>query len=333
MIFCEVGMTASRLLWASAMTMTLVLGCGDDPAGDSAEKDAGEPPAELDAGDEEQEAQVPELLDCSASSALSAGDSTMTLSHGGVDRTFLLHVPASYDGKKLVPLVLDIHGLGGTPTYQRDSSGWLAKSDKEGFLLVHPQGLTNSWNAGEFCCGQSLMDKVDDEGFLRAVVAKLKKEVCVNPKRVYATGLSNGGAMSHLLACRAAEVFAAVAPVSMSNSVTPCEPSRGISVTMFRGTADDLVPYTQTPASNFLGAEADFDAWKAKNQCSGEVSKPNERCKTYTKCKDGADVTLCTIPTSTADSPWGGHLLYTPAIREGVNIPDYAWSVLQRHTL
>jgi polyhydroxybutyrate depolymerase len=257
----------------------------------------------------------------------------MTVMHGGVERTFLLHVPASYDGKKLVPLVLDIHGYGGTAEYQKSTSGFREKSDEQGFLLAHPQGLNNSWNGGQLCCGQSLADKVDDEGFLRALVEKVEGAGCVNAKRVYATGLSNGGAMSHLLACHSADMFAAAAPISMSNSFMPCEPSRGISVTMFRATADELVPY-DSPSSTFASAESDFTSWKERNACTGEAEMPNALCKSYANCKDGAEVTLCTVPTtSAADAPWGGHLLYAPAQREGVKIADFVWAMFERHSL
>jgi polyhydroxybutyrate depolymerase len=307
--------------------------CGDDPAQEPAPSDAGETATDAGMGEDEgEDSAVPEQLDCRAASALAAGDMAMTLSHDGVERRFLLHVPAAYDGKKLLPLVLDMHGLNGTPEYQKSTSGWLEKSDQQGFLLVHPEGLSSSWNAGSLCCGQSLTDQVDDEGFLRALVTKLKSETCVNPKRVYATGLSNGGAMAHLLACRAADMFAAVAPISMSNSTTPCEPSRGISVTMFRGTADELVPY-DSPDSKFASAEADLEQWQLRNDCKGSAATLPSQCKTYSGCRDASEVTLCTIPTSTADAPWSGHLLYLPAVREGVQIPDFVWSVFERHTL
>lgn len=327
-------MTGRCWWWAGALTLGLS-GCGDEvpeePEGSdasAADDDAGGG----DGGEGDDAGSMPEDLTCKGTSSLAAGDTIMTLSHGGVERRFFVHAPASYDGTKLVPLVLDIHGLAGSPDYQKSTSGWLQKSDQEGFLLVHPEGLNSSWNAGALCCGQSLTDNVDDEGFLLAMVAKLKDETCVDPKRVYATGLSNGGAMAHLLACRAADVFAAVAPVSMSNSTTPCEPARGISVTMFRASADELVPY-DTPDSKFLSAPADFDAWKELNACDGSADTSRDKCETYSGCKDGAEVTLCTIPTSSADSPWGGHLLYAPAIREGVSIPDFVWPVFERHPL
>jgi hypothetical protein len=118
----------------------------------------------------------------------------------------------------------------------------------------------------------------------------------------------------------------------MSNSTTPCEPARGISVTMFRATADELVFY-DSPGSMFLSAPADFDGWKGRNACSGEADTSRDKCKTYSGCKDASEVTLCSVPTTSADAPWSGHLLYAPASREGMNIPDFVWPVFERHAL
>lgn len=320
----------ARALYSAVLMAGLLVACGGNAPEDHPDTGASEPDAGTPVDAMAGEPEAPEMLSCSAGTTLTPGDQEMKLTHDGVERSFLLHVPASYAGDQLVPLVLDIHGLGGTAAYQKSTSGWLAKSDEKGFLVVHPQGLTNSWNGGG-CCGDSFAKQVDDEGFLRAIVDKLKQEGCVNPKRVYATGLSNGGAVAHLLACRAADVFAATAPISMSNRTDPCEPGRGISVTMFRATGDELVPYESTAKA--IGALEDFERWKVRNECQGEPETTHGVCKTYKQCKDGAEVTLCTITTTAEDTPWGGHLLYWQAIRENVPVPDVVWPVFERHKL
>jgi polyhydroxybutyrate depolymerase len=166
------------------------------------------------------------------------------------------------------------------------------------------------------------MNGVDDEGFLRAVVAKVSQDGCVDPKRVYATGLSNGGAMAHLLACRAADLFAATAPVSMGNGTMPCQPSRPLSVIMFRGTSDLLVPYA---GGMFPGAQADFEQWTQLDQCTGAPETTHGICNTNKQCAGGAEVTLCTINA--------GHVLYTQAAAQGAPVPDVVWEAFQRHTL
>jgi polyhydroxybutyrate depolymerase len=244
------------------------------------------------------------------------------LTHDGQQRTYLVHVPASYTGTTAVPLVLDIHGLTSSATAQKGLSGWVAKSDSEGFIVIHPNGLNASWNGGELCCGTSQRTGVDDVGFMRAIVAKLQQEACIDPKRVYATGLSNGGAMSHRLACEAADLFAATAPVSMGNGTRPCQPSRPISVTMFRGTSDTLVAYN---GGLFPSAQADFDQWKGLSGCTGSPAAVHNVCQTYTGCGAGTEVTLCTIN--------GGHVLYSAAAQQQAPVPDVVWEMFSRQRL
>jgi polyhydroxybutyrate depolymerase len=253
--------------------------------------------------------------------SLTPGDSTKTLTHDGQQRQYMVHVPSSYNGSTPVPLVIDIHGLTSSMSAQKGLSGWAAKSDKEGFIVIHPQGLGNSWNGGSLCCGSSQSSGVDDEGFMRAIVKTTGEQGCIDPKRVYATGLSNGGAMSHLLACRAADVFAATAPVSMGNGTRPCQPSRPISVTMFRGTSDTLVSYN---GGLFPSAKADFDQWKGLDSCTGSAATSGP-CETYTGCAAGTEVTLCTINA--------GHVLYSAAAQQGAPVPDVVWEMFKRQTL
>jgi len=94
-----------------------------------------------------------------------SGERSETLTHDGVARNYMIHVPASYDGNAPVPLVLDIHGLTSNASQQAAISGWRAKADREGFVVIWPNGLDSSWNGGSLCCGMSLANHVDDEGF------------------------------------------------------------------------------------------------------------------------------------------------------------------------
>ncbi len=259
---------------------------------------------------------------CSGGGTLKPGDTTVMLTHGGAARSFIVHVPPGYDGSRPVPLVLDIHGLTSNGAQQELVSGWRQKSDATGFMVVYPNGLGNSWNGGALCCGRSQQTGVDDVGFLRAVVAHMAANACIDRKRVYATGISNGGAMSHLLACRAADLFAAAAPVSMGNGAQPCQPSRPLSVIMFRGTTDPLVPYA---GGMFPGAQADFDQWSQLNQCTAAPQTTHGVCSTRAHCAGDVEVTLCTIDA--------GHVLYAQAATQGAPVPDVVWEAFQRHTL
>jgi polyhydroxybutyrate depolymerase len=247
-------------------------------------------------------------------STLAPGNYTRTMTWDGAGRNYLLHVPTLYDGSKPVPLVIDMHGWTETAAAQAARSGWRQKGDKVGFIVVQPNGLNNSWNGGSLCCGISQATGVDDEGFMRAIVTKTRAEACIDPKRVYATGFSNGGAMSHLLGCKAADVFAAVAPVSMGNGTNPCKPSRPLSVVLYRGTSDPLVAYG---GGLFPSAKADFDQWKSLNGCTGQAIATHGLCQTYQACSAGTQVTLCTIDA--------GHDLYATAAAGGAAVADVAW--------
>jgi polyhydroxybutyrate depolymerase len=251
---------------------------------------------------------------------LAPGNHDLSLQQDGVTRTYIVHVPKSVDGKVPVPLVVDLHGLTSSASAQAGLSGWRQKSDEEGFVVVHPQGLNASWNAGDLCCGTSQRRGVDDEGFIRALVARMEEDICIDAKRVYATGLSNGGAMSHLLACQTADLFAATAPVSMGNGTDPCLPSRPISVVMTRGTSDPLVPFD---GGVFPSAQEDFDQWASLNGCRGTPKLTNELCQTLTDCNGGVEVKTCAVDA--------GHVLYDNA--QGFSVPDVVWETFARQTL
>jgi len=222
---------------------------------------------------------------------------------GAVSRSYILHVPSSYTGMTAVPLVLDFHALGGTGSSQRGSSGFAALSDRDGFVIAWPNGIDNAWNVGP-CCTRSR--DVDDLGFAKAIVNELKSAGCIDGKRVYATGFSMGGGMSHFLACNAADVFAAVAPHAfdlLTETEEPCRPSRPISVLSFRGTADPVVPFAggaSTPPNgccpqiHFLGAEGTLARWAQLDTCTGNPTASGST-RLFSQCSAGVEVGLYTI--------------------------------------
>ena len=267
-----------------------------------------------------------------AGAALAPGDSTRTLQHGGLSRSYLLHVPASYGGATAVPLVLDVHGAGSNAEQQRLISGMVAVSDREGFLLAHPEGVANAWNAGLCCPGGT----PDDVGFIRAVVAAIAAEGNVDPARVYATGLSNGGAISQRLACDAADLFAAAAPMAFPVAFRPlseCRPVRPIPVMTFMGLVDVLVRYD---GGLFPSAPATFDYWHDVDGCTGTtpdvvVAEGDSRCETYTRCASGVEAGLCSITAETFGGAFfDGHILY---LNDDFVLADVAWAFLSRFRL
>jgi len=252
--------------------------------------------------------------------ALAAGNTTKTIQVGGVSRSYIMHVPASYTGTKPVPLVLDFHGLGGTGSQEQSASGYQKIADQEGFLILFPNGIDNAWNIGP-CCTNSR--DVDDLGFAKAMVTATTAQACIDPKHIYATGISMGGGMSHYLACNAADVFAAVAPAAFDLLVPdeePCAPSRPISVLTFRGSADTVVPYAGGQGSSgritFLGAQASFQRWVGLDGCTAPTTVDGE-CTYYKTCSASVEVGLCV-------KQGGGHAGGDPAV---------GWAFLSRFAL
>jgi polyhydroxybutyrate depolymerase len=219
-------------------------------------------------------------------------------------RSYILHVPDAYKGDKPVPLVVDMHGITGDGNGQMNGTSYKAKTDPEGVITAYPTGsqgpMGNAWDIGP-CCSEA-----DDIGFLRALVEDVKKSACIDPKRVYATGFSMGGGMSHYSACHMADVFAAVAPAAfdlLQENQGDCKPARPISVISFRSTGDPIVKYNGGPNEmvqgmplTWLGAEGTHKKWAEINECTGSPvqNEPANGCSTYSNCKAGVKVTLCT---------------------------------------
>lgn len=239
---------------------------------------------------------------------LSPGSYKESITVGGQRREFIVNVPNSYTGDEAVPLLLDFHPLSADADYQFNNSGTRSLAEIEGFISVYPDGIDNAWNIGP-CCTESR--SVDDLGFARAVIDKMQEDACIDDKRIYATGYSNGGGMAYKLACDAADKIAAVAPAAFDLiEEMSCNPSRPIAVYSSRGRFDFIVPYDggeSTPPTgyrldpiHFLGAEGTFEAWSDINQCVGSPQSIGNSCEAYQNCAGDSEVVLCT-------ERFGGH--------------------------
>ncbi len=252
-----------------------------------------------------------------------AGDHTILLTSNGLPRSSFVHVPSSYDPSLGTMIVLNFHGFTSNALEQIVLARMNPAADARKFIVVYPDGIASSWNAGD-CCGDSWTNDVDDVKFTKDLLAKLEDDYCIDPKRIYAAGFSNGGFLAYRLACEMADVFAAVAPVAGAQGISPdqCHPSRPVPVLQFHGTSDFVVPYNGgTPISpidfggpiTFRSVNDTTDIWRVKNGCLEEphqiYQKGDATCNEWSGCRGGSDVTLCTIDG-------GGH-----AWPGGVSVP------------
>ncbi len=268
--------------------------------------------------------------------SLAAGDYTNTLVLEGGVRSYSIHVPAGLDPTKPAPLVFAFHGGGQTAAQFEGFANVHAKSDSSGFILIEPEGtpalpgleagVLDVWNAGN-CCELAAQpnDNVDDVGFVGAMLDSVTQQTCIDPKRIFATGFSNGGMLSHRLACQMSDRFAAITSVSggigqmdldKTPPVTlfPCSPGRPVPVLHIHGTQDACYPFDGGwgPLSlvTFESVMTTINGWIALNGCSsgpptnvfanGAVS-----CNLY-PCPHQGDVELCVVDGGGHYWPGGG---------------------------
>lgn len=270
--------------------------------------------------------------------AMPAHDSTWTLDYAGASRRVDVHLPAGYDPTVGAPLVLNFHGYTSDGAQEALLSQMNAKADAEGFVALYPYGTGSplSWNAGA-CCGQAVQNAVDDIGFVRAVVDHADDALCIDDTRVFATGMSNGGFLSHRIGCELSDRFAAVAPVAGVNGMSACSPSRPMPVMHFHGTSDMLVPYAGSAQLGFISVPDSFAAWGARDGCTGDPVETyrngDSHCATYQSCSGGAEVTLCTVDGGGHTWPGGTPVPSLGATTTDLSATDAMWAFFQRHPL
>ena len=290
------------------------------------------------------------VFTATASDASSRGqrnDRLFLMQHGDEQRSYRVHLPPSYDGKKPLPVVLILHGGGGEAEGMARITGFSEKADRKGFIAVYPNGtgiLSGqflTWNAGN-CCGNALDFKTDDVGFIRALLKKLKKNFSLDSKRIYVTGLSNGGMMSYRLACELSGEIAAIAPVAGAMNVE-CKPARPVSVILFHGTEDghvrydggeplvqaDWHPRTDRPVKETASLWVKFNGCSPKAQRSVKGNVIMER---YNGCREGTEVVVYTIRGEGHSWPGGNRWAPWAALptRE-ISATDLIWEFFANH--
>ena len=282
---------------------------------------------------------------------LGPGNHLRSLELEQLKRTYWVHVPPQYDPKKAMPVVLALHGATMTAKVMEAFSGLNKTADAEGFIVVYPNGtgpnpLLYTWNSGGFPAILA-KSKPDDVAFLAKVLDELESVLNVDKKRIYATGVSNGGMMCYRLASELSERIAAIAPVAGTIAVEKYEPKRPVPVLHIHGTVDLLVPYegANPKLAAFMKFTSVEDTIAACLKCNGCADKPQitelamekDKFKIVRKVyesKKGADVILYVVEGgghTWPGRPFSGGILGPVTYNMQAN--DVIWGFFRKHAL
>jgi len=225
-----------------------------------------------------------------------SGVSSQQITSGQRQRAYRLFVPPGYDGHARLPLVLDLHGSGGSSAGQAKTSGFETLAASERFLVATLDAEGARWNV-------PVQDgRADDVAYVGDVIAQVATLACLDDTRVYATGFSGGARMTSLLGCRLGSRLAAIAPVSGLRFSEPCT-GRAVPVLTFHGLADPQNTYEgHAPGRGAEWLESVPEAlvgWARHNSCTGDaiLEDPPGPLSTmrYDGCVDGAEVRIIRI--------------------------------------
>jgi polyhydroxybutyrate depolymerase len=255
---------------------------------------------------------------------------------GGIMRLYRLHIPRGYLPTRKYALVLSFHGHGSNASAQERLTGFSALADQQGFLAAYPQGTVGPDGRTGWATGPRKDPIVDDVGFVDDLLTLLQAKLCVDPERIYATGFSNGGGMTAMLACMMADRFAAFAAVSGSYYPLPggCDPGRPVSILEIHGTADKTVPYNGSLLLHLPPIPEWLSGWAARDGCASAPTTffqhGNITGEQWSGCRAGASVVHYRI--AGGKHSWPGTFPALNSARPFCTC-ELLWSFLEAHSL
>lgn len=267
-----------------------------------------------------------------------------TLAFGGVERRYTLHLPPAYDGVARLPLVLDFHGYGSSAGVQLVYSGITPVADREGFAVVAPEG---QGSPPHFTLLGATATEADDAEFTVALLDHLQATLCLDPDRAYALGMSNGGALSSVLACRAGDRIAAVGAVAAIVYLPqPCEDAKRVApIAAMMGTEDPVVPFAGGRVNccgnpSIPAAPATMAQFATRSGCDAEPASrrvgESVEHRSWQGCDDGGAVDFYVVEGGGHTWPGAGFDVSGRGL--GRTTPDLVatevlWSFFERHRL
>ncbi len=280
------------------------------------------------------------------------GDAIRRLDVDGLHRSYLFHVPPKHDATKPMPVVLIYHGAMMNGILMAQFCQMSKKADQAGFVAVYPNGTGVNQMFLFFNSGgmpPTGGPQADDVKFTSKLLDDLGTVVAIDPRRVYATGLSNGGMMCYRLAAELSDRIAAVAPVSGTMTTPDANPHRPVPVLHFHGTADPLVPYgtLNQRVNRYPGLKSAPDSVESWRKIDGCPEQPKitdlpetthdgttVRQAVYGPGKDGAEVILVTI--TGGGHTWPGQdpiLQFLGKSTMNISANDMIWDFFVRHPM
>lgn len=248
-----------------------------------------------------------------------------TITHDGITRNHITYVPTGYTPGNPVPLVFVMHGFTQSAEAIMNVTGFNALAEDQGFIVAYPNGVNNGWNTSSPFPGGST---ADDVGYIGALRDVLVDEFSIDTTRIYATGFSAGGYMSHKLGCESPKCFAAIASVSgtiNNGDVAGCAPQHTPGVLQIHGTSDFIVSYNGSFFSG-LGVQAVLDLWTSNLACTTPPTitpiNATVEQQVFAPCNGSASVVHYKIDG-------GGHTWPTGAEFSATNV---VWGFFQQFT-
>jgi polyhydroxybutyrate depolymerase len=265
------------------------------------------------------------------SSITRPGDHNFSIQHGGLTRSYRVHVPPGYSMATPAPLVVLLHGSGAGADMQGNEAhyGLAAKSDREGFIAVFPTASSRStagrpgiWNAG----GAAREQGPDDVGFVAQVVMNVFRQMSIDRGRIFAAGMSEGGTMAYRLACDLPGMFKAVASIGGSDNTRGCTPAAPVSVLHIHAKDDPQVAFASAPET--------ASRWAQLNGCTAQPRRILEQngayCEAYAYCLGRAEVQLCATEQGGHSWPGGRPARGAPAASQALSATNLIWEFFSR---